>query len=69
MLSNIMSFLKASGEGRVEHWLGQEIVDKMRISGPEGRQALSQLENLIVGRREENAQWRIIEIPFTVLKI
>lgn len=64
MLSNIMSFLKASGEGRIEHWLGQETVDKMRISGPEGRQALSQLENLIVGRREENAQWRIIEIPF-----
>ena len=64
MLSNIMSFLKASDEGRIEHWLGQETVDKIRISGPEGRQALSQLEDLIVGRREENAQWRIIEIPF-----
>ena len=64
MLSNIMTFLKATGEGKVETWLGQDVVDSLRLSGPEGQKALSRLEDMIIGRREDNTQWRIIEIPF-----
>ena len=64
MLSNIMTFLKAAGEGKVETWLGQDVVDSLRLSGPEGQKALARLEDMIIGRREDNTQWRIIEIPF-----
>ena len=64
MLSNIMTFLKAAGEGKIESWLGQDVVDSLRLSGPEGQKALARLEDIIIGRREDNTQWRIIEIPF-----
>ena len=64
MLSNIMTFLKATGEGKIESWLGQDVVDSLRLSGPEGQKALARLEDMIIGRREDNTQWRIIEIPF-----
>ena len=64
LLSNIMTFLKAAGEGKVETWLGQDVVDSLRLSGPEGQKALARLEDMIIGRREDNTQWRIIEIPF-----
>ena len=64
MLSNIMTFIKAAGEGKIESWLGQDVVDSLRLSGPEGQKALARLEDIIIGRREDNTQWRIIEIPF-----
>ena len=64
MLSNIISFLKAAGNENITEWLGSEITDNLRLSGAKGQEALTQLENLILGRKEENSQWRIIEVPF-----
>ncbi len=64
MLSNITSFIKAASNEDISAWLGQDIVDSLRSSGLKGQEALSQLEDLIIGRKEENSQWRIIEVPF-----
>ena len=64
MLSNIISFLKAAETENITDWLGKELTDTIRLSGTKGQETLSQLENLIVGRKEENSQWRIIEVPF-----
>ena len=64
MLSNIVSFLKAAETENLSDWLGKELTDTIRLSGAKGQETLNQLENLILGRKEENSQWRIIEIPF-----
>ena len=64
ILSNIISFLKAAGNENISDWLGSELTDSLRLSGNKGQEALTQLENLILGRKEENSQWRIIEVPF-----
>lgn len=64
MLSNIISFLKAAETEDIADWLGKELTDTIRLSGAKGQETLNQLENLILGRKEENSQWRIIEVPF-----
>lgn len=64
MLSNIISFLKATETEDISDWLGKELTDIIRLSGTKGQNSLNQLENLLIGRKEENSLWRIIEIPF-----
>ncbi|MBQ8436666.1 MAG: hypothetical protein IJX20_03345 [Alphaproteobacteria bacterium] len=64
MLSNIISFLKAAASENIVDWLGGEIVENLRLSGLEGQESLNRLESLLIGRKEENSQWRIIEVPF-----
>jgi len=64
MLFNIISFLKAAASENIVDWLGSEIVENLRLSGLEGQESLNRLESLLIGRKEENSQWRIIEVPF-----
>ncbi len=64
MLSNIISFLKAAADENINTWLGNEITDNLRLSGSKVQESLNQLESLLIGRKEENSQWRIIEVPF-----
>lgn len=64
MLANIVAFIKASNDHKIETWLGSSLVDRLSLSGREGQDALARLETLLQPRPSETAGWRIIEIPF-----
>ena len=64
MLSNILSFIKASQQQKVEHWLGDEAIKELKSQGREGAEVLEKLNHLVSGQTQENQNWRVIDIPF-----
>lgn len=64
MLANIISFVKAARSGKAEHWLGTDNVNRLNAAGSDGKEVLEKLNTVLNAQVQENAGWRIINIPF-----
>ena len=64
MLANIISFVKAARSGNAEHWLGTDNVNRLNAAGTDGKEVLEKLNTVLNAQVQENAGWKIINIPF-----
>ncbi len=64
MLANIMSFVRAARSGNAEHWLGTDNVNRLNAAGTDGKEVLEKLNTVLNAQVQENAGWKIINIPF-----
>ena len=64
MVSNMISYLKAAGSGRLDDWIGMRAVEQLRTAGNEGQEVLHRLNDLLNSGQRENPVWRQVEVPF-----
>ncbi|MDD4556697.1 MAG: hypothetical protein PHE89_05160 [Alphaproteobacteria bacterium] len=61
---NLVTFVKAVVHQDLKIWLGNEAVEILSQSGAEGKEAVSQLQNLLSSSVKESPNWRFVEVPF-----
>ena len=64
MLSNMNSFVKAAAKGDIRQWLGAEVVNQLESQGAQGREILSDFQNILQSSNKQTPAWRIVEIPY-----
>lgn len=64
MLSNMSSFVKAAAKGDIRQWLGTEVVNQLESQGAQGREILSDFQNILQSSNKQTPAWRIVEIPY-----
>lgn len=64
LLGNLVNYVKAAVAQDIKQWIGPEVIEKLVLSGAEGKEALSSLQNAFTLTSRETPLWRIIEIPF-----
>lgn len=64
MLANLSNYVKGALHQDIKQWLGPELVERLSVSGSEGREALQQLNTVFANSARETPTWRLVEIPF-----
>lgn len=64
MLPNIVNFMKAAGQQKLELWLGQGMVEQLRSQGAEGQEVIDKFSSVLKAQTQETPGWRIVNVPF-----